>query len=138
MKNALDFIAHGNALHALSHYLSRVRSNIKAWKASGLNQIDWAILDTEQAIFALENSDNYLPLIILFLPIFMENWVLFNVRMLLNGLIGLTSFRFAMVIEIQVFFIIRLTSESINLLFPKFMIRMVCFVIIRLVFKEPF
>lgn len=58
MRNALNFIAYGNALHTFSHFLSRARIHIKSWKASGLNQLESTIIETEQAISDIKSANN--------------------------------------------------------------------------------
>lgn len=53
VKRAWDCFPHDNPMQALSHLITRTRSAIKRWKASGLNSLDSDINKIEHDIFFL-------------------------------------------------------------------------------------
>lgn len=53
VKRAWDCFPHDNPMQALSHLITRTRSAIKRWKASGLNSLDFDINKIEHDIFFL-------------------------------------------------------------------------------------
>ncbi|XP_039136217.1 uncharacterized protein LOC120273617 [Dioscorea cayenensis subsp. rotundata] len=49
---------HDNPLHSFTHLLSRTRSNILLWRASGLTSLDADMKETEESIRSLELRDS--------------------------------------------------------------------------------
>lgn len=57
VKDAWNFMPHGNPLQACTHLLSHTRIKIKSWRSSGVSSIDKALASTEQEISLLEMTD---------------------------------------------------------------------------------
>ncbi|XP_039118690.1 uncharacterized protein LOC120254702 [Dioscorea cayenensis subsp. rotundata] len=57
VREAFNFTPHGNPMHAFSHLLLRTHNRLKSWSINGVNDVESAIIHTENLIQNLECSD---------------------------------------------------------------------------------